>query len=145
MPARVLLLLLVLLLPFPGSAADLDRSDPSAVAEAFLTAFKARDLEALPGLVNTYNQQVFAGIAEKGETHPDYAEVFTGWRADAVDAWDGTIDEVRYDGDDAVVLFGDMPGEEVAVLVLAKEAGGWAVSDVNSPDRADFVALPQEP
>ncbi len=138
--ARTLVLILLLAVPF-AARADTDRSDPAAVAGAFLTAYQARDLPALAVLVNKHNQRMFDALAQGGKDHPAYAEVFSGWRAEAADAWDGATLETRYDGAQAVVRFGDMVAGETAVVVLSDE-DGWAVTDINSPDRADFDALP---
>lgn len=138
--ARSLVLILALAAPLPALA-DTDRSNPVAVSEAFLTAFKARDLDTLADLVTRYNRPLFEGIAAEGENHPDYGEVFSGWRGEAADAWDGETLELRYDDDQAWVRFGDLSAEETAVLVLSEEEG-WAVTDINSPARAAFDARP---
>lgn len=143
MIARILLMILAIAAAGPA-VADTDRSDPRAVTDAFLTAYKARDLDALATLVNRYNRNLFEEIAAQGEAHPDYTEVFGGWRGEAADGWDGETLEVRYDGSQAVVRFADLSADETAVLVLDDE-NGWAVADINSPDRADYDALPSTP
>jgi len=140
MLARAFAILLVLAVS-QAARAETDRNDPRAVSAVFLTAFKARDTATLATLVNRYNRKFFEEIAAEGESHPGYAEVFGGWRGAAADAWDGTTLELRFDGEQAVVRFGDIAADEVAVLVLSDE-DGWAVADINSPDRADFEALP---
>ncbi|WP_108660306.1 hypothetical protein [Acuticoccus kandeliae] len=130
----------------PASAADIDRTDPAATAEAFILAFKARDLQALAALVNEENREFFAALAEKGEAHRGYDDVFTGWRAEAADAWDGAMADARYEkADEVFVPFGPMDGDEVTVIVLTKEDIGWAVEDVNSPDRARLMEMPTTP
>ena len=138
--ARRLVVILALAAPLPALA-DTDRSDPVAVSDAFLTAFKARDLDTLATLVNRYNRTLFDAIAAEGENHPDYAEVFSGWRGEAADAWDGETLELRYDDDQAWVRFGDISADETAILVLDDE-DGWAITDINSPARADCDAKP---
>jgi hypothetical protein len=124
----------------PASAVD--RTDARSTAQAVLQAYKARDLAALAGLSNAGNQQFFSEIAAQGEAHPRYASIFSGWRWDAVQAWDGALRDLRYRGaDEARVHFGDMQGDEIAVVVLEWEDGQWAFEDVNSPSRADYQAL----
>jgi hypothetical protein len=139
--ARALLALVAL--SGAAHAQIIDRTEPAATAEAFLTAYKARDLAAIAGLANANNQPLFAELARDGEAHPAYEDVFSGWRAAAADGWDGTIGAARYDGGNAVVAFGEFGDNEIAVVILTSEAGGWAVEDINSPSRASFEALPE--
>lgn len=139
--ARVLLALVAL--SGAALAQIIDRTDAAATAEAFLTAYKARDLAAIAVVANENNQPLFAELARDGEPHPAYENVFSGWRAAAADGWDGTIGATRYDGRDAVVAFGELGDDEIAVVILTSEAGGWAVEDINSPSRASFEALPE--
>ncbi|MEN8688839.1 MAG: hypothetical protein AB1Z20_01890 [Desulfobacterales bacterium] len=51
--------------------------------------------------------------------------------------------EVRYHGSNAEVLFNDMGGDEVAVVVLewsgAKQIWEW--EDIHSPDRLSFEQM----
>lgn len=140
---RILALVLAFAMPLAAQA-DTDRGDPRAVSEAFLTAFQARDPATLATLVNQKNRPLFEAIAAEGESHPDYGEVFSGWRAEAADGWDGTTLEIRYAGEDAIVRFADLSADEIAVLVLENQ-DGWAIEDINSPDRASFEALPTAP
>lgn len=141
---RVLLLAFVLVAPASSWAEEqpVDRSDPGAVAKAFLSAYQARDLVRLSMLVNETNRPLFEDLARVGNAHPMYGEIFSGWRADAAQAWDGTIGPPRYDGSDALVALGEPVGEEVMVVVLTFGSKGWAVEDINSPAASAFETLP---
>lgn len=132
-------------LPATLAAAEVDRSDPVATAQAFLTAYKARDLAVMAELVNQTNKRDFTELAEQGESHGMYKGVFSGWRWEAATSAPDTVGEVRYRRDEAVVFLTDMPGDEVAVLVLTSDAGVWGIEDINSPSPADFAALPTTP
>ncbi|MEM8854895.1 MAG: hypothetical protein AAGD34_14425 [Pseudomonadota bacterium] len=127
-----------------GAFADTDRDDPSATAEAFLTAYKARDLVAMAPLMNEVNQEMFQELAAAGENHPRYKSIFSGWRAEAVDGWTGTLGTVRYNNGQALVPFAEA-NDETIIVVLDKEDAGWAVEDVNSPSTGRFNRLPTSP
>lgn len=125
-----------------GAAAEpVDRSDPAATAAAFLAAFQARDLATVASLMNETNRAVFGEIAARGEAHPRYDSVFSGWRARFADGWDGSLGETRTDGEAALVSFA-RAGDETIVVVLHDEAAGWSVEDINSPATPGFEALP---
>ncbi|MEE8270626.1 MAG: hypothetical protein V3R98_02680 [Alphaproteobacteria bacterium] len=119
-----------------------DRTDPIAVATASLEAYQARDLDALMPLVSSFNRSLIQELAVKGESHPRYGSLFSGWRWRAVEAWSGFIGEVRYRRRSAMVEFGTVGDAEVAVVALEWEDGGWSFEDVNSPSTADFRAMP---
>lgn len=126
-----------------GAAQALDRSDPSAVASAFIEAYKARDLKAMAPLVNANNAKLFEKLAVEGKSGRTYDRVFSGWRAEAVDGANGITGPVRLrdDGAEALVPIGEAGGETF-VIVLTDEPAGWAVEDINSPSSASFQALP---
>jgi len=128
--------------------AEVDGRDPKAVARAFLSAFKNGDLKRLADLANRDSKQVFAELARDGEKHSRYKSVFSGWRWESVQNWDGEIGEVRYGNGLGVpvasVLY-DEKVDEVFVVVLHLEDGGWAVEDLNSPSRVSFERLRLEP
>ncbi|XWN29149.1 MAG: hypothetical protein ROR55_16720 [Devosia sp.] len=124
--------------------ADTDRDDPGATAQAFLTAYKARDLAAMAPLMNKVNQEMFQELAAQGAEHPRYDSIFSGWRAEAVDGWTGTLGTVRYNNDQALVPFAEA-NDETMIVVLDREDGGWAVEDVNSPSTGRFNRFPTSP
>ena len=142
---RVFIALILSCFAFAAMAEDVDRDDPAATAAAFLAAYQSRDLVAMAPLMNANNREFFDSLAAQGESHPRYRSIFKGWRWDAVTAWGGALGETRYKDGEAVVLFGEMSADEVAVVVLTREAEGWAVEDVNSPSPDDFTSLPTEP
>ena len=144
--ARILIVSAALALGL-GSACSLtgqtlDRTDAAATTRAVLVAYQNRDLARLATLANATNRPLLQELAAQGERHPRYAELFRGWQWEAVERWDGAVGDVRYRGrDEALALFGQPGPDEVAVVVLTWEAGGWAFEDINSPSRESFEAL----
>ncbi len=136
-------LLLALIVALPAQA--LDRTDPAATAEAFLTAFAEKDLATMAALVNSNNEKMFRELAEEGESHKRYKSIFSGWRWEAGQKWSDASGETRYKGDEAVVFIAAMSANEVAVVVLTLEEGQWAVEDINSPSPERYNSLPTTP
>ncbi len=126
-------------------AGDLDRTDPAATAKAFLMAFKAKDVAAMAPLTNTKNRDMFSALAKDGDKHPAYDEIFGGWRFEAVEKWDGTVEPTRYDDRGRAIVGFATIGDEVAVVVLTKDGDDWGLEDINSPSKQRFDELPTEP
>ncbi len=137
--------LLVLGLAAIVEAQHLDRSDPEAVALAFVEAYQARDLPAVAPLMNATNRSLFDALAEQGRDHPAYEDVFSGWRAEAVDGAEDLTGAPRYRANgEAMVPIGAAEGETF-VIALTTGDDGWAVEDILSPATSDFEALPTTP
>lgn len=139
----------VLCIPASASAGDrlrhtvskTERRYAGTMAEAVLRAYKARDLSGLSALSCKHTRRLLAEIAERGESHPRYRSMFTGWRWAAVEAWKGKLGETRYVGGSppsrARVVFGKT-GDRLAVVTLRWEGGMWAFDDINSPSEEGF-------
>ena len=138
---------LALAMAFPTAfAADVDRSSAHATAQAFLTAYKAKDLAMMAELVNQSNKKFFNKLAKEGEASSGYKEVFSGWRWKVAVGATEVSDEIRYNKrGEALMMFSEMPSNEVAVFVLTNEAGVWGIEDINSPTPAEFAAMPTTP
>lgn len=137
--------LAVLLLAMQAIAAEVDRRDPAATATAFLEAYAAKDVVAMAPLSNETNRETFMALAEQGEEHEAYGEIFGGWRLEAAKAWQGTVATVRYSvKGNALVPFHEVDGD-VAVIVLTRENGIWGIEDINKWDKASFEARPTAP
>lgn len=137
--------LMALLIAMPAGADEIDRQDPTATAVAFLTAYKARDVVAMAPLSNETNRKMFTALANEGKQHKAYDNVFGGWRWTAAQAWTGDVGTVRYNkGGHALVPFGEKDGEVFVVVLTSDDDGIWGLEDINSPDKADFEALPTE-
>jgi hypothetical protein len=117
------------------------------MAGAILAAYRTRDFITLAEFSPEHNREIFAELARQGSSHGRYRSIFTGWRWKVVSAWDGMLREVRYHGSNAEVLFNDMGGDEVAVVVLewsgAKQIWEW--EDIHSPDRLSFEQMSLTP
>lgn len=145
---RFAIALLAAALAAPSLSAQrppVDTTDARAVARAVLEAYRARDLAALAGYGTQDNRTLIAEIAAQGAAHPRYRSLFSGWRWEAVETWDGQLGEVRYrDLRGAIqrtvradVLFGRSP-TEVFVVSLELHEGRWQFEDILSPSPADF-------
>lgn len=128
----------------PANADAIDRSDPVATAQAFLTAYRAKDVNAMAVLANQTNEDFFGELAAKGEAHEAFNDVFSGWRWEAMNLSD-KVGEVRYDNRGAMVFVSEMPGDEVGVIALTNDNGVWGIEDINSPTPADFNAMSARP
>ncbi|MDH3600685.1 MAG: hypothetical protein OEU26_13710 [Candidatus Tectomicrobia bacterium] len=103
-----------------------DRTSAKETARAILSAYRSRDVIALASLVNRTNRSIFIELAGQGENHPRYGSVFSGWRWQGVQAWDGKLGEARYRhyvgtaGDEyqANVKFGQLGPDELLVVTL---------------------------
>ena len=145
--AAVFLSLSLIVMNGPSAVAtDIDRTDPVATAQAFLLAFKTKDLVKMAELVNSSNKEMFEELAAEGEANRGYKEVFGGWRYEAAVAASGVSDTVKYNRrGEGVVMFHKLEGDEVAVFVLTNEDGIWAIEDINSPGTAQYDDLPSTP
>ncbi|RAI00619.1 hypothetical protein DLJ53_15285 [Acuticoccus sediminis] len=123
-------------------AQGVDRSDPAMVATRFVDAYKARDLAAMAPLMDANNADFFAELAAEGRAHPAYGRVFSGWRADAIDAANGVSGAARVRREGEVWVPIGQSGGEIFVVALTAEENGWGVEDILSPGAADFDVLP---
>lgn len=126
--------------------AVIDTTDPAAVAQQFLTAFKAKNIERMVLMMSPKNMETFGDVATQGESHPLWKQIFGGWRYEAVRSWNGEMFPPRFpDPNTIVVPFAEAASGEVAVLVMLQNQGHWGVDDINSPSVADLEALPLSP
>jgi len=145
--AAVFMALSLIVMSGPAAIADeIDRSDPVATAQAFLMAFKTKELATMAELVNSSNKEMFEELAVEGKTNRGYKEVFGGWRYEAALAATSVSEPLKYNRrGEGVVMFHQMEGDEVAVFVLTNEDGVWGIEDINSPSVADYDALSTTP
>ncbi|UOM34555.1 hypothetical protein [Acuticoccus sp. I52.16.1] len=126
-------------------AQDTRSATPETMTLAFIEAYKARDLAAILPLMNDNNRAYLTKVAARGEDHPTYRDIFTGWRAEAVDAATGPTGDTRYrPGGEAMVPIG-AAGDEVFVVAFTRAGDVWGIEDVLGPDAQDFEALPTRP
>ncbi len=125
-----------------------DRTNANETTAAVLNAYRARDVIALASLVNETNRGIFVELAGKGESHPRYSSIFSGWRWEGVQAWSGQIGEIRYrhyvgtarDEYQAHVKFGQLGPNEFLVVTLGWENGKWCFEDIHSPTPKSFYS-----
>lgn len=129
-------------------SSKVDRTNAKATAGAVLSAYRARDVIALAGLVNETNRGIFVELAGKGESHPRYNSVFSDWRWESVQAWNGQMGEARYrhyvgtarDEYQAHIKFGQLGPDELLVVTLTWEGGKWCFEDIHSPTHKSFYS-----
>ncbi|HEX7901233.1 MAG TPA: hypothetical protein VF950_25975 [Planctomycetota bacterium] len=133
---NTLCILLVLLQDPP----KVDRANAASTAKAALTAYKAKDLDALGAVAASSNLVILKELKEQGEKHPRWKSLFVGGRWEAVSKWSGPTLPARYFGEKlARVPFGEPTAEgRLTVVVLKWEEGKWGFEDVNFPTRESF-------
>ncbi|MBX3054793.1 MAG: hypothetical protein KF753_25200 [Caldilineaceae bacterium] len=132
--------------PTPSPLEGVDRTDAAQMADLVLLFYRQMDLKGLAQISTFANQGIIASVAELGPSSSRYQSVFSGWRWEAVQFWDGKLREVRYrhfvgsgqDSYEAHVHFAEMTGSEIAVVVLKWENEQWAFEDINSPTQRAF-------
>ncbi|MEQ8785702.1 MAG: hypothetical protein RIC55_05365 [Pirellulaceae bacterium] len=144
------------------SAGCSNASNPEDVARRALHAIQADDAEALTALAP---RRVQRNVEESPQqAQKELARAFEQWRwakplGMEVQSWDGNLRGVRYfepegilySGPRAQVKFDDLSDEEIAVVSLVWEQGGWCFVDLHSPTPemwergATTVPWPDEP
>lgn len=124
-------------------AATIDLSDPLQVAAAILHAYGNKDLPALLHFTSGRNREFVEEFMELDADDPELEELYSGWRWEAVEEWDGELQEVRYftRGDEVIaeVHFADMGSDEIATVALFPEDGLWYFEDIHSPSPERFA------
>lgn len=129
-----------------SKASKVDQSNPQTVAQAVLNFYKKKDLESLKFLSTTQNADILNRmILTKDEAAQN--QLFSGWRWDKINGWDGKIKEVRFSDNlkTAFALF-DLPENatadtEISVISLVSENKQWKFEDIRQYDKKSFDAL----
>jgi hypothetical protein len=127
---------------------ELDRTDSRLTATAILQAYKTRDLLALSELSTRGNRAILSEVIKEGEQHPRYNSIFSGWRWQSIQAWQGQVGESRYrqlsETENrylkARVKFAENGRDSFVVVTLILEDGKWCFEDINNADRQGFEA-----
>ena len=149
MKMRQFALLMTIVLLFscggPKSALKVDRTNPIDTATGILVAYKNKNLNILKQLSTSENIEVIDRIL----LNPDMVEgrrIFSDWRSEMVDSWDGSIKEVRTQNNDVIyALFYEpsnaLSSTKVGVVALELEGGQWSFSDIHSPTKGSYSQL----
>ena len=132
------LLLLLIIVPMIGFGQNkVDRTDAKSVANTVLNAFKEKDLKQLQIVSHSSNKEIISDILKKGEDHPRYNSLFSGWRWDAVNNWDGySLEIIEEDARESRVKFGESKEDnENYVVTLVWVDGKWCFEDIHSPSK----------
>ena len=123
-----------------SSQAQVDRTDAKSTAGAILRAYQAKDLRTLATLSHGRNHDMFVEMADSGKSHTRYNSVWSGWRWEGAQTWNGQIGEARYSQGrsriSASVKFGELVNGEFLVVKLKCEEGKWCALQIEnlSPD-----------
>jgi len=118
----------------------------AAVARAVLEAYRGRDLAALAPLSTDKNRARLEEILARGEEHPRWANLWSGWRWESVRAWDGELEAPRVlaypSGRRGAKVPFARAGERVRVVELYAEGEGapWRFHDIQRPTESAFEA-----
>ena len=127
-----------------SSQAPVDRTDAKSTAGAILRAYKAKDLRTLATLSHGRNHDMFVEMADSGKSHTRYNSMWSGWRWEGAQTWNGQIGEARYSQGrsriSASVKFGESEIDtSILVVKLEWEDGKWCLEDINSPSPENFL------
>ena len=123
-----------------SSQAPVDRTDAKSTAGAILRAYKAKDLRTLATLSHRFNHDMFVEMADSGKSHTRYNSMWSGWRWEGAQTWNGQIGEARYSQGrsriSASVKFGESESGSILVVKLKWEDGKWCALQIEnlSPD-----------
>jgi hypothetical protein len=114
-----------------SSAASDDTAAAEEVARKVLRAIQQEDGKALIALATERVRR----NAEKSPQRvlAELKRAFSQWRELGVQNWDGNLHGVRFSGRGAHVKYGELSADEIAVVHLIWEQGGWRFKDLQSP------------
>ena len=127
-------------------ATKVDQTNPAQVAGASLDYFKLKDLESLQYLSTNQKSLMIQRVILTNNSSSKEA-IFSGWRWDKVQQWDGKIREVRFADDlkTAYAVF-HMPNNAQAntsfgLVSLLSEDNKWKFNDIHQYTKAEFEGL----
>ena len=127
-------------------ATKVDQSNPAQVAGVSLDYYKLQDLESLQYLSTNKKSILIERVILTNDNSTKKA-IFSGWRWDKVQQWDGKIREVRFADDlkTAYAVF-HLPTDAKAntslgVVALISEDNKWKFDDIYRYTKAEFEGL----
>ncbi|MEJ6398849.1 hypothetical protein [Yoonia sp. 208BN28-4] len=140
----------------------IDLTDPNATAVAVIEAFRAKDGPAFGPLVNEVNARFATMVADMPADDPEWDDLFSSWRQQGLDVWDGTILPAKQRGDDPMTLTvpfalsSNDVGQPLSqtecaapcrylVIVLTRDSETdttWGFEDINGRDLSAYDADP---
>jgi hypothetical protein len=123
-----------------------DQSNPAVVATAVLNYYKNQDLESLKYLSTQQKSLIIQRVILTND-NTDKEKIFSGWRWEKINQWDGKIKEVRFADNlkSAYALF-DLPEKAgptspVTVVTMVSENEKWKFSDIQNYTKQSFEGL----
>lgn len=123
-----------------------DQSNPAEVAESVLNFYKNQDLESLRYL-STHQKAVIIQRIILTQSETAKQKIFSGWRWEKVNEWDGKIVEVRFADNlkSAYALF-DLPKDAnptspATVVTMTSENKKWKFDDIQKYTKQSFEGL----
>ena len=109
----------------------IDYRRPSSVCLAYLTAWKAKDQNAMAEAKHPKYREELRNLGPGGSR---YDSIFSesSWRMKALRKWDGLrLGEIRAEGDEARCRFVQIDEIWAASAMLFREDGKWYAEDIN--------------
>ena len=128
------------------NVAKVDQSNPAKVAESVLNYYKNQDLESLRYL-STHKKAVIIQRIILTKNEAAKQKIFSGWRWDKINQWNGKITEVRFADNlkNAYALF-DLPENAgptspAIVVTMTSENKKWKFDDIQKYTKQSFEGL----
>ena len=123
-----------------------DQGNPAEVAEYILAFYKKQDLEALKYLSTHQKSIIIQRIILSGNETAKQ-KIFSGWRWESINGWDGKIKEVRFADNlkSAYALFdlpeNPNPTSPVIIVTMISENEKWKFDDIQKYTKQSFEGL----
>ncbi|MHC5081687.1 MAG: ankyrin repeat domain-containing protein, partial [Planctomycetota bacterium] len=117
-----------------------NREDVGATFRAILILLRSQKLTPLLKLTAEETRKRYEEIASGGKTHPGFRYLYSGWRLEAIESWDGPVGEVRFwrfgNRVKAEVQLGTSEGKFIVIVLILVEKAWWFVDLVRTPPEA---------
>ena len=127
-------------------ATKVNQSNPAEVAESVLSFYKDQNLEALKHLSIHQKSVIIQRIILSGDETAKQ-KIFSGWRWESINKWDGKIKEVRFADNlkSAYALFelteNSNPTSPATVVTMVSENEKWKFDDIQKYTKQSFEGL----
>ena len=123
-----------------------NQGNPETVAVSVLNFYKNKDLESLKFL-STHQKSVIIQRVLLTDNQNATQKIFSGWRWEKVNQWDGKIKEVRFADNlkNAYALFdlpeNASPTSPVTIVTMISENDKWKFDDIQNYTKQSFDEL----
>ena len=123
-----------------------NQGNPETVAVSVLNFYKNKDLESLKFL-STHQKSVIIQRVLLTDNKNATQKIFSGWRWEKINQWDGKIKEVRFADNlkNAYALFdlpkNASPTSPVTIVTMISENDKWKFDDIQNYTKQSFEEL----